>query len=168
MNFFESRLTAAVSCLLDTCFPHDAGLTRTRTCIKGVWFCLHARHVPRCRKLFSNCEDGVDSSVNVITLWTSWQLHAFNSPDEHLHAAGLPILRETGWVPQYKDGAAAGQAIGRVYTFPTQFNDWGQRTNSGVSLVAGGKAWRHNPRVDLWTNARVEGLEFDTPVPASR
>lgn len=74
--------------------------------------------------------------------------------------AEVPDNSNTGYIPQYIDGQAPGNALGRVYTFPTQFNDWGERTNSGVSLVAGGTDWRRSGRVDLWTDARVEELQF--------
>jgi hypothetical protein len=78
----------------------------------------------------------------------------------------VPGCKETGWIPQYIEGAAAdGKALGGVYTFNTQFNDFGQRTNSGVSIVAGGKAWkdevRRDSRIDLRMNVRVEALHFD-------
>jgi hypothetical protein len=72
------------------------------------------------------------------------------------------------WVPHYIDGpppsggGGAAGAVGRVYSLTNQFNDFGERTNSGVSLVAGGRDWRSEPRIDLWTSARVEALEFDS------
>jgi hypothetical protein len=77
----------------------------------------------------------------------------------------VPGCKETGWIPQYTEGAAAGNALGRVYTFNTQFNNFGQRTHSGVSIVAGGRAWKdefqRDSRIDLRTNVRVEALHFD-------
>jgi hypothetical protein len=75
-------------------------------------------------------------------------------------ACEVPDCSKTGYIPQYINGQAPGGALGRVYTFTNQFNDWGERANSGVSLVAGGSDWRRNGRVDLWTDARVEELRF--------
>lgn len=70
----------------------------------------------------------------------------------------VPGCEATGWIPQYIEGGPGG----RVYTFTAQFNDWGERANSGVSLVENGDAWRRNSRVTLWTNVRVEELRFDS------
>lgn len=74
--------------------------------------------------------------------------------------ADVPDSSSTGNIPQYIDGQAPGSALGRVYTFTSQFNDWGERINSGVSFVAGGSDWRRSGRVVLWTDARVEELQF--------
>lgn len=106
--------------------------------------------------LFQRRDPGPERTAVAQALW-----EAITNPSQGgSFFQDVPGCSATGWIPQYIDGAA-GDALGRVYTFNTQFNDWGQRTNSGASLVAGGRAWRSNGRVELWTNARVEALHFE-------
>ena len=58
-------------------------------------------------------------------------------------------------IPSYQD---IRQGPGKqLYQFPTQFNYFGQRTNSGVSLVE----WEGD-RVQLITHCRVDSLEFES------
>jgi len=56
-----------------------------------------------------------------------------------------------GVIPAYRDEPGK-----QTYAFPTQFDDFGLRTKSGVSLVD----WT-DPRITLETRARVDSLEFD-------
>lgn len=70
----------------------------------------------------------------------------------------------TGFIPEYID--APTSSMGRVYSINNQFDDFGQRTHSGVSLVNGGASWRRNERIQLYTDVRVEGLTFK-PVAAA-
>ena len=53
-------------------------------------------------------------------------------------------------IPNHPEGN-----VDRLYLFPTQFNRFGQRTNSGVSIVD----WS-DPRVELKTRHRVKKLKF--------
>ena len=59
-------------------------------------------------------------------------------------------------IPSYQDyeNCADGNAD-QLYQFPTQFNSFGQRTNSGVSIVD----W-FSDRIDLKTRCQVMELEF--------
>jgi len=59
----------------------------------------------------------------------------------------------TGNIPSYQDGDGGAK---QLYIFPTQFNEHGQRTNSGVSLVD----WR-DPRLYLKVNREVKELIFE-------
>ncbi len=66
-------------------------------------------------------------------------------------AAGFaPSSCATGHIPDLEDAEAK-----RLYPFPTQFNRFGQRTHSGVSLVDWG-----DPRLTLRTRVRAERLEL--------
>ena len=60
--------------------------------------------------------------------------------------------QEAGYVPVYQDGIDK-----QIHIFPTQFNEFGQRTNSGVSLLD----WSHNPRLDYVTQCRVTHLTLE-------
>lgn len=58
----------------------------------------------------------------------------------------------SGNIPVYCNGKDK-----QIHIFPTQFNEFGQRTHSGVSLVC----WYHNPRLDFMTNRRVTHLQLE-------
>lgn len=70
-----------------------------------------------------------------------------------MNIAGSYRFREnedqTGWIPNYPDDPPAGARL--LHPFPTQFNEFGQRVHSGVSLVD----WS-DPRLTLRTLRRVE------------
>ncbi len=71
----------------------------------------------------------------------------FNSPnpDNRIHN-----------IPSYQDYENCADGNGdQLYQFPTQFNPFGQRTNSGVSIVD----W-FSDRIDLKTRCQVMELEF--------
>ena len=59
--------------------------------------------------------------------------------------------QEAGYIPVYQEGVEK-----QIHIFPTQFNEFGQRTNSGVSLVD----WSHNPRLDFYPQCRVTRLKL--------
>jgi hypothetical protein len=65
----------------------------------------------------------------------------------------LPNEVLSGGVPVYQDGA--GQ---RFHLFPTQFDAFGQRVHSGVSLLS----WSDNPQIDLLCEHRVTALCLET------
>ena len=58
-----------------------------------------------------------------------------------------------GHIPVYSDGKNK-----QIHIFPTQFNEFGQRTHSGVSLLN----WYENPRLDFMTQQRVTQLHLET------
>lgn len=57
----------------------------------------------------------------------------------------------TGYIPVYTDGK-----LRQIHIFPTQFNEFGQRTASGVSLLS----WYENDRLDFMTRHRVLKLHI--------
>lgn len=56
-----------------------------------------------------------------------------------------------GHIPTYQDGQ-----LRQIHIFPTQFNEFGQRTASGVSLLN----WYENDRLDFMTRHRVLKLHL--------
>ncbi len=59
-------------------------------------------------------------------------------------------------IPSYDDTPPPANAVGQLYVFSTQFNEFGQRTNSGVSLVN----W-DDRRITLRTEVTVSELLFE-------
>ncbi|MBP0027990.1 hypothetical protein [Roseofilum sp. Guam] len=59
-------------------------------------------------------------------------------------------------IPSYQDYQSySDRQAKQLYQFPTQFNPFGQRTHSGVSIVD----W-DDPRLELKTRCQMESLEF--------
>jgi GMC oxidoreductase len=64
----------------------------------------------------------------------------------------IPNRTNAGYIPEYQEG------IGDLlHVFPTQFDEFGQRVHSGVSLVS----WTANPQLDLLTEHRVIALQLE-------
>jgi hypothetical protein len=92
------------------------------------------------------------------------QKFARNDPSQNLSAVTQHVLKEAEAVgferitdamchiPNYREGSSD-----LLHIFPTQFDQFGQRTNSGVSLVD----W-FDKRVKLKTRCRVVQLEFSS------
>jgi hypothetical protein len=59
-------------------------------------------------------------------------------------------------IPSYDDKLSVSNAAGQIFRFPTQFDEFGQRTNSGVSLVN----WDDH-RIHLKTQVMVSELVFE-------
>ena len=73
---------------------------------------------------------------------------------ENLEALGFSVNEEKkGHIPVYCDGKDK-----QIHIFPTQFNEFGQRTHSGVSLLK----WYENERLDFMTQQRVTQLHLET------
>ena len=73
---------------------------------------------------------------------------------EKLEASDFSVNEENkGYIPVYTDGKDK-----QIYIFPTQFNEFGQRTHSGVSLLN----WYENTRLDFMTQQRVTQLHLET------
>ena len=73
---------------------------------------------------------------------------------ENLETFGFAVNEENqGHIPVY--AAGKGQ---QIHIFPTQFNQFGQRTHSGVSLLN----WYENERLDFMTQQRVTQLHLET------
>ena len=73
---------------------------------------------------------------------------------ENLEAFGFSVNAENkGYIPIYPDGKDK-----QIHIFPTQFNQFGQRTHSGVSLLN----WYENERLDFITQQRVTQLHLET------
>jgi hypothetical protein len=72
---------------------------------------------------------------------------------EKLLAHGyVPNTTNAGYIPEYQEG------IGDLlHVFPTQFDEFGQRVHSGVSLLS----WTNNPQLDLLTEHRVVALQLE-------
>ena len=72
---------------------------------------------------------------------------------ENLQACGFSVNEENkGHIPVYTEGKDK-----QIYIFPTQFNEFGQRTHSGVSLLK----WYQNERLDFMTQQRVTQLHLE-------
>ncbi len=71
----------------------------------------------------------------------------FAAPNPNHRIENIPNYQD---YQNYSDNHAK-----QLYQFPTQFNSFGQRTNSGVSIVD----W-DDPRLELKTRCQVESLEF--------
>lgn len=63
-----------------------------------------------------------------------------------------PNDARAGVIPVFQEGA--GQ---RFHLFPTQFDEFGQRVHSGVSLLS----WSDNPQIDLLSEHRVTALHLE-------
>jgi len=73
---------------------------------------------------------------------------------ENLQGFGFCVNEENqGHIPVYPDGKDK-----QIHIFPTQFNEFGQRTHSGVSLLN----WYDNERLDFMTERRVTQLHLET------
>ena len=73
---------------------------------------------------------------------------------ENLEAFGFSVNEENqGHIPVYAEGKDQ-----QIHIFPTQFNEFGQRTHSGVSLLN----WYDNERLDFMTQQRVTQLHLET------
>ena len=72
---------------------------------------------------------------------------------EKLVAHGFSVNEENqGCIPVYPEGKNK-----QIHIFPTQFNEFGQRTHSGVSLLK----WYENERLDFMTQQRVTRLQLE-------
>jgi len=70
-----------------------------------------------------------------------------------LQALGFCVNEENqGHIPVYPEGKDK-----QIHIFPTQFNEFGQRTHSGVSLLD----WYENERLDFMTKQRVTQLHLE-------
>lgn len=73
---------------------------------------------------------------------------------EKLEALGFSVNEQNkGYIPVYPDGKDK-----QIHLFPTQFDEFGQRTHSGVSLLN----WSENERLDFMTQQRVTQLHLET------
>jgi GMC oxidoreductase len=73
---------------------------------------------------------------------------------EKLEDLGFAVNKETqGYIPVYADGKNR-----QIHIFPTQFDEFGQRTHSGVYLLD----WYDNERLDFMTRQRVIKLHLET------
>lgn len=71
---------------------------------------------------------------------------------QHLIDFGFSINSQTqGNIPVYKDGHDK-----QIQIFPNQFNEFGQRVHSGISLLE----WYNNERLDFMTGCRVTQLQL--------
>ncbi len=72
---------------------------------------------------------------------------------ENLQVFGFCVNEENqGNIPVYTDSKDK-----QIHIFPTQFNEFGQRTHSGVSLLN----WYDNERLDFMTEQRVTKLHLE-------
>ena len=72
---------------------------------------------------------------------------------KNLQACGFSVNKENkGHIPVYTEGKDK-----QIYIFPTQFNEFGQRTRSGVSLLK----WYQNERLDFMIQQRVTQLHLE-------
>lgn len=72
---------------------------------------------------------------------------------ENLEALGFCVNEQNkGHIPVYPDGKDK-----QIHLFPTQFDEFGQRTHSGVSLLK----WYENERLDFMTQQRVTQLHLE-------
>jgi hypothetical protein len=72
---------------------------------------------------------------------------------EKLEKFGFAVNEKNqGYIPVYDE-----EKEQQIHIFPTQFDEFGQRTHSGVSLIS----WYDNERVDLITQRRVVKLQLE-------
>lgn len=73
---------------------------------------------------------------------------------DSLESCGFQLNRQRSEnIPIYKESRDK-----QIHVFPNQFNEFGQRTHSGVSLVK----WHNNPRLQVMTKCRVTRLDLET------
>ena len=64
----------------------------------------------------------------------------------------VPNTTNAGYIPEYQEGVGD-----LLHVFPTQFDEFGQRVHSGVSLLS----WTSNPQIDLIIEHRVIALQLE-------
>ena len=100
----------------------------------------------QCAAALERSDPGVLDPPTPITQKLLEALRTSGYEDSPLRAGAIPVL------------SAEPGSDGLIHRFPTQFNRFGQRTNSGVSLVD----WEH-PRMTFQSNVTVDSLLFEEP-----